>query len=92
MSKEAIRKCIELVGTQKALADRMKPFLPAEKADSFRQGHISNWLNRELVIEVPPVEYVEAMAKAVDGQLTPAQIRPDVAAIFCKHRNSHEAA
>ena len=86
MSKEAIRECIDLAGSQKALALKMKAALSSagkvRLAESLRQGHISNWLHRPRKSEVPPIEYVAAMSAAVNGLREPRDIRPDLAHIY----------
>jgi hypothetical protein len=89
MCKEAIRKCVDIAGGQTALVERMKPFLPEELSRSFRQGHLSNWLNRERKSQVPPAEYVPAMSLSVDFKVSEHQLRPD---IFVAPANNQDAA
>lgn len=78
MSKKAIQQCITLAGTQGRLVHLMLPHLPERLRGSFRQGHISNWLNLKRVNPVPPAEYVLAMSLAVGGEVTPRDLRPDL--------------
>lgn len=96
MSKKAIRECVELAGSQKALADSMRAALiksgKRKLAKSLRQGHISNWLHRPRKSEVPPVEYVSAMSAAVGGQKAPRDIRPDLAHIYSDNTTGKAAS
>ena len=74
MSKESLQKAVELVDGQVALANAIVSFVPGCKV---RQGHIWKWLNLSKE-EVPPAEYVIAIAQAVDWQITPHELRPDI--------------
>ena len=69
-----LRRVIELVGGQVALAAAIRQRIPGCKVS---QAHVWKWLNRAKC-PVPPAEYVCAMAEAVDYEVTPHQLRPDV--------------
>ncbi len=91
MSKEAIRKCIKIAGGQVHLAEKMKAHLPPELAKSFRQGHIYKWLNAK-TDRVPTDPYIAPMSAAVDHEVTPSELRPDLAEIFEKADQSKTSA
>lgn len=74
MSKEYLSKAIGIVGGQVALAAAICSRVPACRV---RQGHIWKWLNISRV-KVPPAEYTIAIAQAVDFQITPHDLRPDI--------------
>lgn len=65
-----LRRAIELAGSQKKLAKICLPVNP--KID---QSHISKWLNRDKKI---PAEYVLIIEKALKGQVTRHELRPDI--------------
>ena len=68
IGSDAVRKAAELAGGQLALA----------KAAGVKQGHIWAWINER---PIPP-EHCAAVSVAVDGQVTVAELRPDIARIF----------
>ena len=90
MSKEAIQKAVAIAGTQQELVELMKPHLPGKLAQKFRQGHVSNWLRRERLSEVPPADYVLPMSAAVDRRILPHEIRPDIYPALCE-QGDHSA-
>lgn len=59
---------------QVALANAIVAYMPECKV---RQGHIWKWLNLSKE-EVPPAEYVIAIAQAVDWGVTPHDLRADI--------------
>ena len=68
MSQQALRKAIELVGGQVALARALGP--------PIRQAHVWKWLNRtQLGV---PAEYCRAIEGLTQGQVTRYDLRPDV--------------
>lgn len=75
--KDALIEAIGIADGQTALAEKMKPHLPKHLRQGFRQGHISNWLNRERKTPIPPVEYCPAISAAVDGKVPCVRLRPD---------------
>jgi DNA-binding transcriptional regulator YdaS (Cro superfamily) len=66
---EGLLKAIDLAGGQSALA--------AICGGRVRQGHISNWLKRNKKRYLP-CEYVLKVVEALDGQITPQELRPDI--------------
>ena len=83
MSVELISECVRLAGGQVALVEKMKPLLPVRLANSFKQGHISNWICQPRKGPVPPGEYVQAMVGAVEGLVKPHELRPDLYPVPC---------
>ncbi|WP_430415797.1 transcriptional regulator [Marinobacter adhaerens] len=65
MSTEALKKAIEIAGNQTSLG----------KLVGLSQPYIWNWLNRDQSI---PAEYVIPVAQAIDWQVTPHELRPDI--------------
>ena len=74
MINEFLKKAVELAGGQKALASKLRTVLPESKV---KQGHVWHWLNIAKA-PMPPAEYVLAITRAVEGQITPHQLRPDL--------------
>lgn len=74
MSKETLLKAVEIAGGQAHLARAVRVVLPDSKIS---QVHVWGWLN-EAKIEVPPAEYVLPIAQALNWQITPHQLRPDL--------------
>jgi len=74
MSKEVLQKAVQIAGGQVALAAGIRSEMPGLKVS---QAHIWKWLNR-VQAEVPPAEYVIAIAKTVDFEVTPHELRPDI--------------
>lgn len=62
---EPLKKAVEIAGGQAHLA----------RAIGVRQQHVWNWLNRDR--KTPP-EHVVAIERAVLGQVTRYDLRPDV--------------
>lgn len=65
MSIKALRRAVGILGTQKALADRLGK----------SQAHISKWLNRDKKV---PAEVCADIEAATGGAVTCEQLRPDV--------------
>lgn len=74
MSKESLQKAVDLAEGQAALARGIRQHLPESKIS---QVHIWGWLNT-VKTEVPPAEAVLPIAKYLDYQVTPHQLRPDL--------------
>lgn len=74
MSKESLRKSVELAGGQAHLARGIRARIPGSKIG---QGHVSGWLN-QVRIEVPPAEVVIPIAQFLDYRMTPHELRPDL--------------
>jgi len=74
MSRAALLEAVNLAGGQAALASGIRALMPESRV---AQGHISKWLLRQLA-EVPPGEYVVAIAQHLDWRITPHQLRPDL--------------
>lgn len=74
MSKKYLKKAVELASGQVALAAKVRALMPESKVS---QAHVWNWLNSEKS-PMPPAEYVRAICMAVDGQVTPHELRPDL--------------
>ena len=62
------------MGTQAALAARIKAFMPNSKV---KQANVWKWLNG-LKGETPPPEYVIPISAAVDWKVTPHELRSDI--------------
>jgi len=63
MSKNALKKAVEIVGSQSELARRI----------GVKQQNIWSWLNRPV-----PAEFVIPIERATDGQVTRHELRPDI--------------
>ena len=74
MSKEILKKAVELAGGQVHLARGIQEKIPGSKIG---QVHVWGWLN-SVKMEVPPAEAVIAIAETVGWQITPHELRPDV--------------
>lgn len=74
MSKQSLNEAVKLAGGQVALANGIKARFPASKVS---QAHVWKWLNRANC-EVPPAEYVIAIAETINWQLRPHDLRPDI--------------
>jgi len=74
MSKEILKKAVDLAGGQVHLARGIQANIPGTKIG---QVHIWGWLNA-VKMEVPPPEAVLAIAATVDWQVTPHELRPDI--------------
>ena len=72
MNNDYPKKIVELAGGQVSLAVKLKVIVPSSKIS---QGHIWNWLNRENQV---PAEWVLPCCQALDWQVTPNQLRPDL--------------
>jgi DNA-binding transcriptional regulator YdaS (Cro superfamily) len=66
MDKQFLLKIIEICGGQVALANKL----------GVKQGHVYGWLN-ENKTGISPI-YVIPACKAVNWQVTPHQLRPDL--------------
>ncbi len=65
MSTQALKKAIQIAGSQTALA----------KLIDKQQGHVSSWLHRDK--KVPPRMAI-LIERALDGQVTRAELCPDI--------------
>lgn len=74
MSKLSLNRAVELAGGQVALAAVIREEVPDSKVI---QGHIWKWLNLSKE-EVPPAEYVIAIARGLKWAITPHQLRGDI--------------
>ena len=74
MSRESLKQAVKLAGSQAKLAQAIRERMPNS---SLCQVHIHGWLNL-VKMEVPPAETVLPIAQALDYQLTPHQLRPDI--------------
>jgi DNA-binding transcriptional regulator YdaS (Cro superfamily) len=74
MAKETLIRAVELAGGQSQLARAIRPLIPGSKVG---QEHVWKWLNKA-ESEVPPAEYVLPIAQALNWQITPHQLRPDL--------------
>lgn len=67
-----LEKIIELLGgKQQSLADAL-----ATGEEPIKQAHVWNWLN--VTVNGIPERHVIKACKAVDWQVTPHQLRPDI--------------
>lgn len=74
MSTESLLKAVRIAGGQVHLARRIRAHRPGSKIG---QVHIWGWLN-VCKAPVPPAESVLAIAAAVDWEVTPHELRPDI--------------
>jgi DNA-binding transcriptional regulator YdaS (Cro superfamily) len=74
MCKQTLKKAVDLAGGQSALATGIRIRMPGSKVS---QAHISKWLLRSKS-EVPPGDYVVAIADTVGYQVTPHELRRDL--------------
>lgn len=74
MSKDILLKAVSLAGGQSALATGIAKHRPGCKVS---QAHVWKWLNKA-VEDVPPAEYVIPIAAAVEWQVAPHELRPDI--------------
>lgn len=79
MSKESLKKAVELSGGQAHLARAIRSRLPGSKIG---QVHVWGWLN-SVKMEVPPAEVVIAIAEACEWKITPHELRPDIYPNLC---------
>ena len=66
MDTSPLKKAIEIVGSQSALA----------RACGVKQAHVWNWLNKGR--RKVPAEYAVAIERATNKRVTRYQLRPDV--------------
>jgi DNA-binding transcriptional regulator YdaS (Cro superfamily) len=74
MCKEILSLAVKKIGGQVATANAIRSLKPDCRVE---QGHVWKWLNRS-VAEVPPAEYVLAIAAATCWEYTPHRLRPDL--------------
>lgn len=74
MSKDILKKAVELAGGQAHLARGIRERIPGSK---ICQTHVYGWLNI-VKIEVPPPDVVLAIADFLEYRITPHQLRPDI--------------
>lgn len=68
----ALRRAIDIAGSQAALAEGLAKFMDRP---TISQQTISYWLNKEILIEA---EYWPAFAHVTEGEVTGADLRPEV--------------
>lgn len=77
MSREYLLKAVRLADGQAKLAAEVRRYMSGDC--KITQAYISQWLNPDKVkCEVPPPEYVIAIAQAVGWRITPHELRPDI--------------
>lgn len=74
MCRETLSKVVAKVGSQAALAEAIRARKPGARV---AQGHVWKWLNTASS-EVPPAEYVLAIAEATAWAFRPHDLRPDL--------------
>ena len=74
MCRETLFKAVAKIGGQVATAEAIRARRPGARV---AQGHIWKWLNTASS-EVPPAEYVLAIAAATDWEFRPHDLRPDL--------------
>lgn len=74
MSRESLQKAVDFAKGQAPLARKIKAMMPGSKVG---QVHIWGWLHT-VKMEVPPAEAVIPISAAVDWQVTPHELRPDI--------------
>lgn len=74
---QALKKAVELAGSQAELARRVAEFKENPK---IKQAHVWNWLNRDHEVPAEMVLAVEAATNDEDGlpAVTRYQLRPDI--------------
>lgn len=65
--KEQLERAVTLAGGQSQMASRL--------GGSAKPAHVWNWLNRDNQL---PGEHVISVSRAVDWQVTPHELRPDL--------------
>jgi len=70
--KSALEKAVEIATGQKALADELSLICNRP----VKQAHVWNWLNTTR--DGVPGEYVIPICAAIDYQVTPHELRPDL--------------
>ena len=86
MSIESLKKAVQIVGGQSALA--------AAIGRGVKQPHVWGWLNSKNPSLMPPAEYCPVIERATAGQVRCEDLRPDVdwAVLRCQADCSKEAA
>jgi DNA-binding transcriptional regulator YdaS (Cro superfamily) len=74
MSRETLKKAVDIAGGQTSLARGIRARLPRSKVG---QVHVWGWLNH-VKMEVPPAEAVIPIAEITTWQVTPHELRPDL--------------
>lgn len=74
MNTTILHKVVELAGGQAGLAAGIRKQIPGSKVS---QAHVWKWLNRAKC-PVPPGDYVIAISRAIEHQVTPHELRPDI--------------
>ncbi|OGS99799.1 MAG: hypothetical protein A3K04_02320 [Gallionellales bacterium RBG_16_56_9] len=69
-----LEKTVALAGGQSALAVKLRDLMPNSKVS---QAHIWHWLHHSKC-DAPPAEYVIPMVLAVNGAVTPHELRQDI--------------
>lgn len=71
MNKAALKKAVRLAGGQAPLAAKLAEIM----GKPIKQAHVWNWLNRDSQL---PGEACIPVEKAVSGQVTRQDLRPDL--------------
>lgn len=74
MSKEILKKAVQIAGGQVALAARICTFMPHK---NIKQAHVWKWLNSPSEL-TPPPDWVIPICQAVEWEVTPNELRPDI--------------
>lgn len=74
MSKTTLIKVVQLAGGQVAMANRIRAILPNTKVT---QAFVWKWLNSPSD-NTPPSEWVIPICQAVEWEVTPNELRPDI--------------
>jgi len=74
MCRETLIKAVAALGGQVATAEAIRSRKPGARV---AQGHVWKWLNT-VSSEVPPAEYVLAIAGATAWAFRPPDLRPDL--------------
>jgi len=69
-------KVLEIVGSQQALASAINHLVDPDGANKVKQAHVWKWLNKTK--QGVGADYVLAVAKVVNYQVTPHELRPDL--------------
>lgn len=72
MTTEALNRAIDIAGNPRQLAERISE---QPNVETFKPAYIWNWLNRDGRVGAG---FVIALCAAVDYQVTPHQVRPDL--------------
>lgn len=74
MENEHLVRAVKLCGGQVGLANAIRRVRPNTRVT---QSHVWKWLN-QVVGATPPAEWARTIAEAVEWQVTPHDLRPDL--------------